>query len=377
MHACLVQAVLFQKFTAVNTFIGFWLGVFSDMKKLPKKKNLIQKLIQSVGQNIQLILINSWFQQENLLKKKKQNHTVWKNLFQSQKQKDKRTKTEMQVSADIVSTFKIKSVSYSIKSIIAPNPVTRKGAENSLISFLSGHLASRCRNRNIWPSFREEWNVPESHLRIGLKGQDSVCCAYSCQSLVQVCLRFCLSSSTASVALCCSCCCIALLRWMGQDGRWVGMGGSIGRGQDGGWWLEGCWGDEGSTCYRSSLLRSAGGVPDGRVGTWEEEEEECGTTCCCWTWHTEPASAEGALWWPAAFSARAAQRKRKLNQAAVGRSCVWTLSDLLRSPAVAQRPQLVWMCDAHLVQRGQVPGQVRSKVLRDFGQVGDILRARA
>lgn len=50
-----------------------------------------------------------------------------------------------------------------------------------------------------------------------------------------------------------------------------------------------------------------------------------------------------------------------------------TASDLLRSPPVAQRPQLVRMGDAHLVQRGQVPGQVRSKVLRDFGQFGDIL----
>lgn len=48
-------------------------------------------------------------------------------------------------------------------------------------------------------------------------------------------------------------------------------------------------------------------------------------------------------------------------------------TDLLRSPPVAQRPQLVRMSDAHLVQRGQVPGQVRSKVLRDFGEVGDIL----
>lgn len=67
----------------------------------------------------------------------------------------------MQVSVDIVSTFKIKSVSYSIKSIIAQNPVMRKGAENYLVSFLSGqegavHLASCCRYRNIWPSFGEE-----------------------------------------------------------------------------------------------------------------------------------------------------------------------------------------------------------------------------
>lgn len=68
----------------------------------------------------------------------------------------------MQVLADIVSTFKIKSVSYSIKSIIAQNPVTRKGAENYLVNFLFGqegavHLASCCRNRNIWPLFREEY----------------------------------------------------------------------------------------------------------------------------------------------------------------------------------------------------------------------------
>lgn len=52
------------------------------------------------------------------------------------------------------------------------------------------------------------------------------------------------------------------------------------------------------------------------------------------------------------------------------------VTDLLRSPPVAQRSQLVRMSDAHLVQRGQVPGQVRPKVLRDFGEVGDILRAR-
>lgn len=49
---------------------------------------------------------------------------------------------------------------------------------------------------------------------------------------------------------------------------------------------------------------------------------------------------------------------------------------LLRAPPVAQRPQLVRVGDAHLVQGGQVPGQVRSKVLGDFGQVGDILRAQ-
>lgn len=53
----------------------------------------------------------------------------------------------MQVSADIVSTFKIKSVSYSIKSVVAQNPVMRKGgAENYLVSIFSGqegavHLA--------------------------------------------------------------------------------------------------------------------------------------------------------------------------------------------------------------------------------------------
>lgn len=50
-----------------------------------------------------------------------------------------------------------------------------------------------------------------------------------------------------------------------------------------------------------------------------------------------------------------------------------TLSDLLRSPLVAQRPQLVRVHGAHLVQSGQVPGQVRPKVLGGFGQVGDVL----
>lgn len=40
---------------------------------------------------------------------------------------------------------------------------------------------------------------------------------------------------------------------------------------------------------------------------------ECSTTCCCWTWRTEPASAGGALWWPAAFSTHAAHRKWELD----------------------------------------------------------------
>lgn len=41
------------------------------------------------------------------------------------------------------------------------------------------------------------------------------------------------------------------------------------------------------------------GTPGGGDLTegWEdgEERKECSTTCCCWTWHTEPASAGGAL----------------------------------------------------------------------------------
>lgn len=45
------------------------------------------------------------------------------------------------------------------------------------------------------------------------------------------------------------------------------MGGNVGRGQDGGWWWwEGSRGDEGSTCYGSSLLRSTAG---GLTGGWE------------------------------------------------------------------------------------------------------------
>lgn len=63
---------------------------------------------------------------------------------------------------------------------------------------------------------------------------------------------------------------------------------------------------------------------DGKMGG----EEECSTTCCCWTWHTEPASAGGALWWPAAFSTHAAERKQGLDQSSeTGRhesSCVNT-----------------------------------------------------
>lgn len=50
-----------------------------------------------------------------------------------------------------------------------------------------------------------------------------------------------------------------------------------------------------------------------------------------------------------------------------------TTSDLLRPPLVAERPQLVRVLGAHLVQSGQVPGQVRPKVLGGFGQVGDVL----
>lgn len=121
----------------------------------------------------------------------------------------------MQVSVDIVSTFKTKSVSYSIKSIIAQNPVTRKGAENYLVSFLSGqegavHLASCCQNRNIWPSFREEMRCT----RVTLGGdcfEGTKLCVLRRQLSVTIAgiFRFYLGSSTASVALC-YCCCIAL-----------------------------------------------------------------------------------------------------------------------------------------------------------------------
>lgn len=53
-----------------------------------------------------------------------------------------------------------------------------------------------------------------------------------------------------------------------------------------------------------------------------------------------------------------------------------SVSDLLRSPLVAQRPQLVWVCGTDLMQRSQVPGQVRPKVLSGFREVGDILQAQ-
>lgn len=59
---------------------------FLTWKSCHKKKKLnqrIQKLIQSVRENTQLILINSWFQQENLFLIKNN----WKNLFQSWKQR--------------------------------------------------------------------------------------------------------------------------------------------------------------------------------------------------------------------------------------------------------------------------------------------------
>lgn len=59
-----------------------------------------------------------------------------------------------------------------------------------------------------------------------------------------------------------------------------------------------------------------------------------------------------------------------------GRACsalISRLSDLLRSPLVAQCPELVWVCGTDLVQRCQVPRQVCPKVLCGFREVGDIL----
>lgn len=50
-----------------------------------------------------------------------------------------------------------------------------------------------------------------------------------------------------------------------------------------------------------------------------------------------------------------------------------SVSDLLGSPLVAQGAELVRVCGTDLVQRGQVPGQVRPKVLCGFREVRDVL----
>lgn len=55
---------------------------------------------------------------------------------------------------------------------------------------------------------------------------------------------------------------------------------------------------------------------------------------------------------------------------------VAAVSNLSWAPLVAQRPELVWVCGTDLVQRSQVPGQVRPKVLRGFGEVRHILETQ-
>lgn len=186
--------------------------------------------------------------------------------------------------------------------------------------------------------------------------------------------------STASVVVLSCCCCIALLWWTGQDGRWGGDERDYWRRT---WW-RGCHGDEGRTCSVSSVPHSDGGDlwRDGKMGG----EEECSTTCCCWTWHTESASAGGALWWPAAFSTHAAERKTRMLTITLERgrnesgrvftAVTSSASHLLRSPLVAQRPELIWVGDTDFMQRSQVPWQVCPKVLCGFWEVRDILQTQ-
>lgn len=192
--------------------------------------------------------------------------------------------------------------------------------------------------------------------------------------------------STASVVALGCCCCIALLWWTGQDGGWVGIGRTIEGRHDGGLVVEGLpwrWGKSMLHLLCCTLVEETW-WKDGKMGG---EVEECSTTCCCWTWHTEPASAGGALWWPAAFSTHAAERKQEWDHTSeIGwykSPCVCTavissVSDLLCSPlCVAQCPKLVWVWSTDLMQRGQVSRQVRPKVLCGFREVRDILQTQS
>lgn len=103
--------------------------------------------------------------------------------------------------------------------------------------------------------------------------------AYSCQSLVQVFFLYildlrCLLYSASVVAQ------LSLGEQDKMAGGWDGAGQSEEDKMEGGGWVAlGC------TLVEETWRR------DGMMGG----EEECSTTCCCWTWHTEPASAEGAL----------------------------------------------------------------------------------
>ena len=89
-------------------------------------------------------------------------------------------------------------------------------------------------------------------------------------------------------------------RWQAvEDGRWLleeEMEEEEGGGGRGG----GCHGDEGSSMLGPPLSLSLSMcVPfrwESRVGGgMEGGGEEGSTTCCYWTWHSDPASAAGAL----------------------------------------------------------------------------------
>lgn len=65
-----------------------------------------------------------------------------------------------------------------------------------------------------------------------------------------------------------------------------------------------------------------------------------------------------------------------LNLLSPGSTAALSASDLLRSPVVAQPPELVRVGGTDLVQRGQVPGQVCPKVLCGFREIRDILETK-
>lgn len=69
-------------------------------------------------------------------------------------------------------------------------------------------------------------------------------------------------------------------------------------------------------------------------------------------------------------------RSFKENVVEHGQDVTWPASDLLRSPLVAKRPQLIRMRGTDLVQRSQVSGQVCPKVLSGFREIRDVLQAQ-
>lgn len=68
------------------------------------------------------------------------------------------------------------------------------------------------------------------------------------------------------------------------------------------------------------------------------------------------------------------REEQELDEASeTGQQTKGSASDLLGSPLVAQRPELARVRGTDLVQRRQVPGEIRPKVLCGFREVRDVL----